>query len=218
MLVLDVDDTILLPPCVNCGNVWEQLAKKLGGNCLKEEFASREKWLKGDYKSALEWLLASFEYHKREGLSYDIFASVLDAQKYRRGFLQAMGSIDVDAFCPVIISGGFRRASRRIQVDTGIRLAFSACEYFFDSVGKLISFGYIPCDGDGKVLLINWLKQALKFENYVYVGDGNGDEEVMREASLSIYMGEEECSIAKIKLDDFINLPQILADWQNSRR
>src|SRR5215467_3002257 len=89
--------------------------------------------------------------HLEYGLTEGRFAQVIATAEYQAGVCEVLCALDRGRFEPVLISGGFRELARRVQVDCGVLHAFEACEYLFDSHGRLAAYNVLPCDFAGKL-------------------------------------------------------------------
>jgi phosphoserine phosphatase len=196
LLVFDVEGTLFrasprLPGAELDSTMWQALAVALGPEAIQAEIANHLRWNSGGYASSLDWTRDTIEMHRKYGLTAEIFNELISAAEYNPGVIGTIPGIDRDRYIPMLITGGFRELARRAQVDLQIHHAFAACEYFFDSAGKLAGFNLLPCDFAGKIDFVRLMlrEYGLTTQDWIFVGDGLNDVPIAREAPVSIAYG-----------------------------
>jgi phosphoserine phosphatase len=193
LLVMDVEGTIFksaikLPGVSLSSTVWQSLAKALGHDAVLGEIQTHSNWAEGFYASYMDWMKDTIRIHQRNGLTLDLFRRIIARAEYNPGIVRFFESLDRNCYEVVLISGGFRELAARAQKRFGIRHAFAACEYLFDSRGKLEGYNLLPCDFEGKYDFIKLMlrEYRLKGDAWMFVGDGLNDVPIAKRAPLSI--------------------------------
>jgi phosphoserine phosphatase len=193
LLVLDLEGTIFrtdirLPGTSFSSTIWQGIAHALGPQAIQEEIATHERWDKEQYRSYIHWMEDTIAIHIRHGLTQEIFNQLISSAEYNESVPSTLAELDRTRYEPLIVSGGFRELARRAQHDFRIIHAFCACEYIFGDDKKLKSYNLLPCDFEGKIAFIHLMLREYKLTNsdWVFVGDGENDAHVAKEAPLSI--------------------------------
>ncbi len=170
-------------------SAWTLLAEHLGPDALRDEEETKDRWLKGDYKSYIEWMQDTIRIHQRYGLTADTFAQVMDTVEEIPGAREAVSLFHQHGAVTAIISGGFKALADRIQRNLKIEHALTGCEYFFNpNTGLLEHWNLLPTDYEVKVDFMRLLMKEYKVrkEECVFVGDGQNDVWMAKEVGLSI--------------------------------
>jgi phosphoserine phosphatase len=78
LIFMDLEGT-LLQKTIHLDNgkvapsAWTLLAERLGADALREEEATKDRWLRGDYRSYVEWMQDTIRVHQQYGLTREIF-------------------------------------------------------------------------------------------------------------------------------------------------
>jgi len=216
LLVLDIEGTLFesgvkLKGTDYVSTIWQGIASFLGDDAIKAEIATHKKWKEGKYKNYIEWMRDTILIHQKYGLNESQFKSLIGSAQYNKGVEKTLESIDRDKYEIVLISGGFKELGRRVQEQFNIKHSFCACEYYFDSNGKLDAFNLMPCDFVGKLNFINIMTQAygLNQSDWIFVGDGTNDVPIAREANMSIGYNPSD-DLAKITTYNLTEFCEIL--------
>lgn len=221
LLVLDVEGTLFesslrLPGTDLDSTIWQGIALALGKDAEAEEVATHHRWHAGAYANYLEWMAATIEIHVRHGLMQSTFESVVSSASYVSNAVEVIGQLDRAAFEPVLVSGGFRELAKRAQVDMHIRHAFAACEYLFDSSGKVAGYNLLPCDFAGKIDFVHLLlrEYSLGADDWVFVGDGANDVEIAVASPFSVGVRPHRRlrEVVDVVIDNYAELPSVLRD------
>lgn len=219
LLVFDVEGTLFdsevhLPETDINSTIWQAIAEALGEEALREEVATHEKWESGGFNSYLDWMRETVDIHVRHGLEEETFKQLIQSASYNPGVREAMENIDRTQYELVLISGGFLELARRAQVDFGINHVFTACEYYFDDDGQLVSYNLLPCDFEGKVNFVELMlhEYGIADDQWVYVGDSKNDVPIADRADFSVGYrpGPELGCVVDKQIDDFATLPEVL--------
>jgi phosphoserine phosphatase len=219
LLVLDVEgtlfeSTIRLPGTTLDSTVWQGIAHALGDQAELAEIETHRLWNSGGYGNYLEWMAATIEIHIRHGLTRSVFDGVIERAQYHPNVLETLGSIDRKCWEPVIVSGGFRELARRAQADLQIKHAFAACEYLFDSGGRVAGYNLLPCDFAGKLDFVRLLlhEYELDDDNWIFIGDGANDVPIARAAPFSIGFRPHSdlARVVDVSISDYRDLPSVL--------
>lgn len=219
LLVFDVEGTIFQTIIRLAGagidsTIWQGIAHRLGEDAIREEVATHGRWERNEYRNYLEWMKDTILIHQKYGLTRTIFQELIDSAKYCPNIDRVLGNIDRSCFEPVLISGGFRELAIRAQRDFGIIHAFAACEYFFGSDDRLITFNLLPCDFRGKIDFIKLMlrEYGLGEDEWIFIGDGVNDVHIARAASVSIgYRPHPQLrKVVTHVIEDFADLPAVI--------
>lgn len=219
LLVFDVEGTLFrtkirLPGTAINSTIWQAIASELGPDAVSEEIRTHEKWHRGEYATYLEWMSDTIKIHQSCGLTQIMFRRIINSAKYNKRVRKTVNAIDRTRYEIVLVSGGFKELAARAQLDFGIKHSFSACEYLFDSTGRLSAFNLLPCDFDGKIHFIKLILQAygLAENEFIFVGDGLNDIPLAKRAKLSIaYNANHALNIVSdFQIDEFDQLLKIL--------
>ena len=157
---------------------------------------------------------ATVSIHRQYLLTEAIFQEIIRRTEYNENVRETLASVDRQLFVPVLVSGGFRELTARVQRDFDIRHAFAACEYFFGGDGKLQSFNLLPCDFEGKIDFIKLMLRELRCgeNDWIFVGDDKNDVPIAKAAPVSVaYRAVPELkTVATYSIEDFAQLQQIL--------
>ena len=194
IIFMDLEGTLLrkathldngkVPP-----SAWTLLAERLGPDALREEEETKDRWLRGGYRSYIEWMQDTIRIHKRYGLTADAFAQVMDTVEEMPGVREAVPLFHQRGAVTAIISGGFKALADRIQRNLKIEHAMTGCEYFFNpDTGLLEHWNLLPTDYEAKVDFMRLLMKEYKVckEECVFIGDGQNDIWMAKEVGLSI--------------------------------
>jgi phosphoserine phosphatase len=219
LLILDVEGTLFKKSAPqNRGSayrtVWQTIAFALGSQAIEAEIALQGRWRDGEFASYLEWVEAAVKVQQAYGLSREILSGIVESAEYNPGVPDTLRLIDQDQYRMILVSGGVRELATRAQRDFHIKHAFAACEYLFDTNGRIQSFNLLPCDFDGKVQFINLMLKSygLSNQDWVFIGDGPNDVPVAKIAPMSIaYKGHAELrAVTTHSIDDFCVLLDLI--------
>lgn len=194
LIFMDLEGTLLQKAIhLNDGRVapsaWTLLAERLGSAALKEEQATKDKWLRGGYKGYIDWMLDTIRIHQRHGLTFDIFQEVIGSVQYTPGAGETVQAFHNHGAVTAIISGGFKALADRVQQSFKIHHALSGCEYFFHpKTGQLEHWNLLPSDYRGKVDFIRSIRieYGVTKKGCAFIGDAQNDIPVVKEVGLSI--------------------------------
>lgn len=169
-------------------SAWTVLAKELGQECYEEEEATKDKWLRGEYRGYLDWMRETVEIHKKYGLTKAQLDKVTSKSELHDGAHELFEYIRKNDGITVLISGGFKELANKVQKDLNINHAFSACEYFFDENGNLEFYNLLPSDNEGKATFMKLITREYGVDpmECVFVGDGKNDIYLANQVGLSI--------------------------------
>ncbi|MBY6220013.1 HAD family hydrolase [Marinobacter nauticus] len=169
-------------------SAWTVLAKALGNDCYIEEEATKDKWNAGHYKGYLDWMSDTVRIQKKYGLSKDVFDRVISSAELHSGVVEVFREIRNRKSFICVISGGFKALIDQYHPLLKPDHVFCACEYFFDSEGKLASFNLLPTDEAGKVAFMRLVlkEHGISPRDSAFVGDGKNDVYLARETGVSI--------------------------------
>lgn len=169
-------------------SAWTLVAEALGPEALEAEEATKDKWLRGEYASYIEWMVESVQVYKRYGLTRQVFEMTTRSVEMAPGVSQALERFRSWGSRTAIISGGFKALADKVQISQKIDHAFSACELFFDETGHLAHYNLLPTDYEGKTDFMRLLMREYRCEpgNCVFVGDGDNDVPLAKQTGVSI--------------------------------
>lgn len=170
-------------------SAWTLLAERLGPDALREEEATKDRWLKGGYSSYVHWMQDTIRIHKKYGLTFHIFEEVIDSVQEMPGAQDAVSRFHECGAITAIVSGGFKALADRIQRKFKIFHALSGCEYFFDpDTGQLEHWNLLPSDYEGKIHFVKAVmsEHGISKEECAFVGDAQNDVPVAQAVGLSI--------------------------------
>lgn len=210
-----LDDGIVAP------SAWTLLAERLGPGCLAAEQQTKLHWKAGKYSNYIEWMRATVEIHRQFGLTESLFRSVTDSVAFTPNVQAAVERIRSWGSKTVVISGGFKALSDRVQRALRIDHAFAACEYFFDEEsGQIDHFNLLPADEVGKVDFMRLMcrEYGVQSTDCAFVGDGMNDVHLAREVGFSVAFNAQPelvaastASIAQLAgAEDFIAVANLL--------
>jgi phosphoserine phosphatase len=198
-------------------SAWTTLAKEISEECYKEEELTKDKWLRGDYKGYLDWMLETVSIHKKHGLTESILNKIVNQAEFHNGAEELFHFLKKNNVITVLISGGFKALADKAQRKLKIDHSFSACEYFFDEKGELEFFNLIPSDNEGKVCFMNLVasEHGISPKDCLFVGDGKNDIFLAKNVGASIAFNAQseleevaDCSIRQARGSE--NLLRIL--------
>ena len=170
-------------------SAWTLLAERLGPDALREEEKSKDRWLKGEYRSYIEWMQDTIQIHKRFGLTASTFYDVMDSIETTTGAREVLETLRARRVITAIISGGFKALADRVQRSMLIDHSFAACDYFFDpSSGLLQHWNLLPTDYTIKVDFMRLIIKEYRVlrSRCVFVGDGPNDVWMAKEVGCAI--------------------------------
>ena len=170
-------------------STWTLLAERLGQEALREENATKERWLRGEYHNYVHWMQDTIRIHQQYGLNKDIFLEVLGSIKEMPGARDAVLSFHEHGAVTAIISGGFKVLADRVQRSLKIHHAIAACEYFFHpQTGGLEHWNLLPSDCAGKARFTRLLRSEYRIgkRECAFVGHAQNDIAAIKEVGLSI--------------------------------
>jgi phosphoserine phosphatase len=211
LVFLDLEGTLLKKTYhLDNGKVapsaWTLLAECLGQECLAEEEATKDRWLRGQYPGYVEWMRDTIRIHKKYGLKRRIFEEVMRSVELMPGTMEAFEVFRANGTLTAVISGGFKALADRAQRALKIDHALAACEYFFDPRTEEIDhFNLLPSDEKGKVQFMRLiaLEHGIDEADCAFVGDGKNDVPLAKEVGFSIAFNaqEELRRVATIAID-----------------
>ena len=204
LVFFDLEGT-LLKPCYEydkykhlkvAPSLWTLIAEHLGNEALKEEELTKQKWTKGKYRGYIEWMEDTIKIHVKYGLTKRFFMNLIKQRiKYYRGVKETLNELRKRNIKTALITGGFKQQADLVQKELKIDHSFAACEYFFDSKGKLVWFNLLPADYEGKIDFMRLLMREYKLnkQEVAFVGDGKNDIPLAKEVGISIcFNGDPE--------------------------
>lgn len=181
--VVHLDDGRVAP------SAWTLLAEQLGPGALREEEATKDRWLKGGYRSYIDWMQDTIKIHKKYGLTLQVFEEVMNSVQEMPGARDAVRRFHERGAVTAIVSGGFKALTDRVQRNFKICHALSGCEYFFDpDTGQLEHWNLLPSDYEGKIHFVKAVmsEYGIPQEECAFVGDAQNDVLVAQEVGLSV--------------------------------
>lgn len=225
LLVMDIEGTLFktkirLPGTQLDSTIWQALAQSLGSSAIADEVATHQKWSNGHYVNYMEWMRETIEIHRKHGLTEAIFKTVLKQAEYSDGINAFFSQLDREYYEVILVSGGFRDLAIRAQVDFDIHHTFTACEYFFNSRGRLSGYNLLPCDFLGKNDFIKLMLREYRLgpKDWLFVGDGYNDVPVASAAPYSVAFKAHPAlrEVSSIQIDSFEELTQALEATKNT--
>lgn len=194
LIFMDLEGT-LLQKCIHLDNgrvapsAWTLLAERLGPEALKEEQATKDRWLNGGYRGYIEWMQDTIEIHQKYGLTIEVFEEVINSVQEMPGARKAVLRFHKLGAITAIVSGGFKALADRVQRSFKIHHSLSGCEYFFNpKTGQLEHWNLLPSDYEGKIHFVKAImaEYGISKEGCAFIGDAKNDVLVAREVGLSI--------------------------------
>ncbi|RWU07970.1 HAD family hydrolase [Pseudidiomarina gelatinasegens] len=175
-------------------SAWTVLAKKLGEDCYREEEATKDKWLRGEYKGYLDWMKETVLIHKKYGLTKDHLNQLVDNAEFHDGVDELFSWLREHGVITALITGGFKALADKVQRRLKIDHALSGCEYFFDDAGKIEFFNLLPADHEGKLSFMNQVlfEHGLSADDCVFIGDGKNDVFLAEKSKISIAFNAQD--------------------------
>lgn len=167
---------------------WPLIAQHLGEKAMREEEATKQKWIEGKFAGYVEWMRETIKIHQKYGLTKEYFEKVMSKIEYHDGVKEVFAELRKRNIQTGLVSGGFKaqadRASKYLKIDH----AFAACEYYWGKDGKISHFNLLPCDYEGKTDFMKLImkEHGLKKEEGVFVGDGANDIHLAQAVGTSI--------------------------------
>ena len=118
---------------------------KVGDAALEKENASKEKWLRGEYRSYVEWMKDSISFLKKNGLNRTMFENAVREVEYTAGLKVLFDYLNNKKIITCIISGAFRELARPIATQFHVDHTIAACECLF-SGEQPVHADYFPSD------------------------------------------------------------------------
>src|SRR5688572_15311847 len=112
-------------------SAWTLLAEHLGKDCLREEEATKDRWLSGQYAGYVEWMRDTIRIHRDYRLTRDVFEQVMRSVDLMPGAERVFDELRANGVVTAIVSGGFKALGDRAQRILRVDHAICACEYFF---------------------------------------------------------------------------------------
>jgi phosphoserine phosphatase len=221
LLVLDIEGTLFrtdvsMPERSTDSAMWRRITRTLGPNAVEEEIATHVRSREGQYRGYLDWMKDTISIHQRQGLTADVFASLIKSAEYNPGVEQTLLAVDRERFEILLVSGGFRELAARVQADFKVRHAFAACEYIFGRDGSLTAYNLLPCDFVGKIEFVRLMlrEYGLTPQDWLFVGDGPNDVPIAKAAPISVAYSAcpELQAVATYRTDFFPDLLDILRE------
>ncbi|UJF22040.1 HAD family hydrolase [Shewanella sp. OMA3-2] len=169
-------------------SAWTVLAKIISNECYLEEEDSKDKWLNGYYSSYTSWMMDTIRIQMKHGMRKNHLDQVIQTAEFHQGAYELIDYLKNQGIVTVLISGGFKELANIAQVELKIDHAYSACEYFFDSDGKVKHFNLLPTDEEGKLIFMQHLAQEynVALDECAFIGDGKNDVYLAKACGTSI--------------------------------
>lgn len=169
-------------------SAWTALAKEISQGCYEEEELSKDRWLQNGYVSYTEWMRDTVRIQIKHGMRREHLAKIISSSKFHNGAEELFSFFRSEGIITALISGGFKQLADLAQIKLYIDHAYSACEYFFDEVGKVKHFNLLPTDEHGKLVFMKHLAEeyAVDLGDCFFIGDGKNDVHLAREVGTSI--------------------------------
>jgi homotetrameric cytidine deaminase len=166
---------------------WTVLAEKLGPDALREEEASKDKWLKNGYLGYVDWMKDSIRFLKKHGLTKDIFDRALADVRANDGIEDLFRFFETNNIITCVITGGFKELVQPLAARFRIHHIISACECIFEG-NRLSHAVYFPSDYFGKVDFMKIIMREYRLSPYeaMFVGDGKNDAALAQNVAVSI--------------------------------
>lgn len=202
LLVCDVEGTIFEPHMIkdaeHASYIWTKIVDVLGESAKREEIQTQKKWKSNQYgmigsgTAYMKWVKDTIRIHQKYGLKAEKFNQVIESAKYVAGVEKFFERLNRAEYKPILISGGIQNLNAKACKDLKIERenSFAACEYFFDSKGR-IDWDLIFANSSnflGKEELVNIMlrKNGLKSDDWIFIGDGVNDKLIAQKAPISI--------------------------------
>jgi phosphoserine phosphatase len=93
-------------------------------------------WTNNEFRNLTEWTEYCLDNFREHELTELQFNQVLDESEYNQGVMETFKELR-KKYVTVLISGGFKNQSDRVQRDLRFNHAVSACELFWNTDGTL---------------------------------------------------------------------------------
>ena len=190
---LDLEGTLLrqgidVPGSEHPLSQWPAIAAALGPEAVAAELATQKRWRAGEYSGYLEWVEATCEIHKRFGLTKEIIEKLVKNAQLMPGAAELVHYLHNAGFKTTLVTGAVKSFADRVQSELKINHSFAACEYFFDSRGRLESWNTLPCDYKGKMNLMKVVieEHGVGSQDCVFIGDGENDVPLAKSVGFSV--------------------------------
>ena len=175
-------------------SIWPMLAEALGPDAKAEEerivtLLDNERLKPNSKHTYLELLEYSFKYHKKYGLTKDLFERVINSVKWIKGIPETFRALKERNRLIVIITGGFANHAERVPGKEYVDHIKGSCRYFFDADGQLERAEVNNYDGMGKVAVIEEICKMHGLDakkHATSVSDGKNDLPIAQAVGISI--------------------------------
>ena len=130
----------------------------------------------------------NFKIYKKYKLTKKSFENIINSINYHKGVKGLFNHLRKKGYKTAIVSGGFKALADRAALDFRVDHTFAACDFYWDSKGKLIHCNLLPSDFEGKLDFMKLVikEHGLTKEECAFVGDGANDVPFAKAVGFSI--------------------------------
>lgn len=165
---------------------WNVVFHKLG--IYDEHEKLKEKFLKHEFRSYMEWTDAAVRVLQQKGLHRNTFKEIIYSRPLMPGAFDTIWELRQKRAATAVITGSFHALAARAKRILSLDYAAGHCKLNFDSAGRLKSWDLVPCDFDGKVIYFKKIADIAEvaYSECAYVGDNVNDIPIFKEVGLAI--------------------------------
>jgi len=179
-VVFDLDGVLVK------GGSWPEVFKSIGAS--KEHSDMLSTYRAGGFQSYMDWTDHACMALKDKGLTKNLFYRVLGRIPLMNGAEYVGKMLNMHGYKTGIITGGFDAMAQRVKQKLEMDFYAACCSLEFGVDERLSSWKLERCDYKDKSEQMYMLAAQHGFDptNCAYVGDGEGDVDIMKEAKFSI--------------------------------
>jgi phosphoserine phosphatase len=191
VVIFDLDGTLYDKPWESndehlAVSTWDVLFQTLGIYDVHQRL--KNVWIRGGFKSLIEWGEAACCVLKVRGLDRKTFEDVINSRPLMPGAVETLKILKEHDIITGIVSGSFEALALRAQRELGIDHVLATAHFKFDANGFLSSWKIFPTDYKDKVKFVKYLADLNKvsLDKVAYVGDDVNDIPVFKKVGLAI--------------------------------
>ena len=175
----------------------------------------KEKFIKGEFPSYMEWTDEACKVLQINGLTKEKFIKIIESRPLMTGAKETFEELKKRGYKTAVITGSFKALAERAQRLLGLDYVVAHCELVFNENGGLKEWQLTPCDFEGKVEYFDKLsaKLGLASSECAFIGDEVNDIPIFKKAGLSIAFNchKEEAKEAAHTVIEKKDLSEILS-------
>jgi phosphoserine phosphatase len=213
IIFFDLEGTLILNRDHRTNSsLWGCIPQVLGEDAIKNDEKLYAKWKAGGYRNYVAWCDESMSYFRKHGLTKKIFRKLLDEAVVREGVEETIHELHKRGIVTAIVSGGFQQQAARLQIELGIKHAFTAVQIYWKDDGTVAGWNSLPGDNEGKMEFVELMRKEFGFsiDECAFVGNGENDVHIAKHVGISFAVPDAHDALKKASTHTINDMRDVL--------